>query len=243
MDLILDIGNTRIKYATFIKGHLNHKGYCSDNELENVLTSLVGKISRLLISSVKPITNSQEIEFKKACSEASILSSKLKMPFNNKYETPETVGADRLALAAGGLLEYPNKPILIIDIGTCTTFDFISDKADYLGGAISPGLQMRLKALHNFTGKLPLVAAKEPKELTGRNTNEAILSGVINGMKHEIDGTIDAYKLRYPMVKTILTGGDMSFFDLKLKNSIFADADILLKGMHFILEHNTNEQN
>ena len=241
MELILDIGNTRIKYATFIKGRLNYKGYCSDNELENVLTSLAGKISRLLISTVKPLTNSQEIEFKKVCSKVAILSSKLKMPFNNKYETPETVGADRLALAAGGYLEFPNNPILIIDIGTCMTFDFVSDKADYLGGAISPGLQMRFKALHNFTGKLPLVAVKEPKDLIGRNTNESILSGVINGMQHEIDGIIDAYKLRYPRVKTILTGGDSTFFDKKLKNSIFADADILLKGMHFILEHNTDE--
>lgn len=241
MDLILDIGNTRIKYATFKNGRLNHKGYCSDNELENVLTTLAGKISRLLISTVKPLTNSQEIEFNKVCSKVAVLSSKLKIPFNNKYETPKTVGADRLALAAGGLLDSPNNPILIIDIGTCMTFDFVSDEADYLGGAISPGLQMRLKALHNFTGKLPLVAVKEPKDLIGRNTNESILSGVINGMQYEIDGIIDAYKLRYPRVKTILTGGDSTFFDKKLKNSIFADADILLKGMHFILEHNTDE--
>ena len=241
MDLILDIGNTRIKYATFKKGRLNHKGYCSDNELENVLMTLAGEVSRLLISTVKPLTNSQEIELKKVCSKLSVLSSKLKMPFNNKYETPKTVGADRLALAAGGILNSPNIPILIIDIGTCMTFDFVSDEADYLGGAISPGLQMRLKGLHNFTGKLPLVTAKEPKDLIGRNTNDSILSGVINGMQYEIDGIIDAYKLRYPRVKTILTGGDSTFFDKKLKNSIFADADILLKGMHFILEHNTDE--
>ena len=243
MELILDIGNTRIKYAIFKDSVLINKRYSSDNELEKTLNSFVGRINKLLISTVKPIASSQEIMFKKVCSNVHILSSNLQMPFNNKYQTPQTLGADRLALAAGALLSFPKKPVLIIDIGTCMTFDFVTAEGDYLGGAISPGMQMRLKALHNFTGKLPLIEAKQPKYFIGRNTNDSILSGVINGMLMEMDGIIDCYKLRYPMVKIILTGGDVSFFDLKLKNSIFADADILLKGMHFILEHNTNENN
>ena len=243
MELILDIGNTRTKYATFSNGLLESKGYCSDNELDAVIDTHIGLVKKVLVSSVKPLSNEREISFKKMSSNVLFLNSKLKTPFTNDYETPKTVGSDRLALAAGALLIYPNKAILIIDIGTCMTFDFVSDKGNYIGGAISPGLQMRLKALHQFTGKLPLVAVNEPQDLIGRNTIESILSGVVNGMKAEIDGIIDAYKLRYPQVKIILTGGDITFFDKKLKNSIFADADILLKGMHFILEHNSDENN
>ena len=243
MELILDIGNTRTKYATFSNGLLESKGYCSDNELDAVIDTHIGLVKKVLVSSVKPLSNEREISFKKMSSNVLFLNSKLKTPFTNDYETPKTVGSDRLALAAGALLIYPKKAILIIDIGTCMTFDFVSDKGNYIGGAISPGLQMRLKALHQFTGKLPLVAVNEPQDLIGRNTIESILSGVVNGMKAEIDGIIDVYKLRYPQVKIILTGGDIAFFDKKLKNSIFADADILLKGMHFILEHNSDENN
>ena len=243
MELILDIGNTRIKYATFSNGVLENKGYCSDVELEGVVNTYVGLVKGMLVSSVKPLSKERERAFEKMSSNVLFLNSKLKMPFINDYETPQTVGSDRLALAAGGLLAFPKKAVLIIDIGTCMTFDFVSEKGNYIGGAISPGLQMRFKALHKFTGKLPLVIVGEPKDLVGRNTIESILSGVVNGMEAEIDGIIDAYKLRYPQVKIILTGGDMAFFDKKLKNSIFADADTLLKGMHFILEHNSDENN
>ena len=243
MDLILDIGNTRIKYATLTERKLVSKGYCTDNEMENLLKTLSGKLKRLLLSSVKPITKGQINMFEKTGITPQILSSKLKMPFINKYKTPETLGADRLALVAGGLLSYPNKPVLIVDLGTCLTFDFVTEQGVYLGGSISPGLNLRLKALHTLTGKLPLVSLREPNDLIGKSTNESILSGVVNGIKMEIDGIIDWYKLRYPQVKIILTGGDSAFFDKKLKNSIFADADILLKGMHFILEHNTHEKN
>ena len=243
MELILDVGNTRIKYAIFSEAHLINKGYCSDNELEDVLNSIDGHIKKCLISSVKPIAKTLENFLNKKSLEVYYLSSELKMPFTNDYETPKTVGSDRLALVAGGLLLFPKKDVLIIDIGTCMTFDFISKEAVYLGGAISPGVQMRLKALHNFTGKLPLIKLKEPLDLIGKSTSESILSGVVNGMRMEINGIIDAYKLRYPEVKTILTGGDMAFFDKKLKNSIFAEADILFKGMHFILDQNTYENN
>ena len=137
---------------------------------------------------------------------------------------------------------FPNEPVLIVDIGTCMTFDFVDANTIYRGGAISPGIQMRLKALNEFTGNLPLVALQEPKDLIGRNTKESILSGVVNGMLKELDGIIDAYKFRYPGMKIILTGGDLTLFDKKLKNSIFADADVLLKGMYFILKQNANKK-
>jgi type III pantothenate kinase len=211
--------------------------------MEVLLNKLSGKIKRLFLSSVKTTTKAQLNILEKTGVRPLFLNANLKMPFINKYETPNTLGADRLALVAGGLFIYPNKPILIIDVGTCLTFDFVSEKGVYYGGSISPGLQMRLNALHTLTGKLPLVSLGEPKDLIGKSTKESMLSGVVNGIQIEIDGIIDWYKLRYPQVKTILTGGDSAFFDKKLKNSIFADADILLKGMHFILEHNTHEKN
>ncbi len=243
MELILDIGNTRIKYAIFSSGLLKNKGYCTDNEFENILNSFDFEIKKTLISTVKPISTALENLFNKRSLEFSYLNSDLKMPYINHYETPKTLGADRLALAAGATLLFPKQDVLVIDIGTCMTFDFISKDAAYKGGAISPGVRMRLKALNGFTGKLPLIELIEPSSLIGKTTSESILSGVVNGVLMEIDGIIDAYKLRYPRVKTILTGGDMAFFDKKLKNSIFADADILLKGMHFILEHNSHEKN
>ena len=126
-------------------------------------------------------------------------------------------------------------------MGTCITVDFVDDKKKHLGGSISPGLQMRLKALSDQTSALPSVMLSEPHDLIGDSTEESILSGVVNGALKELDGTIDAYKKRYPDIKVVITGGDLSFFDKKLKNSIFADEDILLKGMYFIQKQYANK--
>ena len=242
MDFIIDIGNTRVKYASFQNGVLQTQGYCVDNELGRVLSSIDPSLKRLMLSSVKPIPKELLLALEKKGVHCTFLSSDMQMPFKNNYETPQSIGADRLALAAGGQKRFPNQAVLVVDIGTCLTFDFIDAEAVYHGGAISPGLLMRLKALNAFTGKLPLVDLKPPIDLIGRNTNESILSGVVNGMLKELDGIIDEYKMRYPEVKIILTGGDVAFFDKKLKNSIFADAEILLKGMHFILEQHADKK-
>lgn len=242
MDLIIDIGNTRIKYASIVSGEIQIKSYCAEIELENLLVSFKGKAKRLMLSSVKKLDKELIKSIEKNIPQYYILSSKLKMPFENTYQTPHTIGADRLALTAGAMYLFPSSDVLVVDIGTCMTFDFIDANSQYQGGAISPGLQMRLKALNEFTGKLPLIELQEPTDLIGKSTQESILSGVVNGMLKELDGIIDAYKLRYPEVKIILTGGDASFFDNKLKNSIFADQDILLKGMYFILEQHADKK-
>ena len=134
-----------------------------------------------------------------------------------------------------------NKPVLIIDVGTCITFDFVDSKTKHLGGSISPGLQMRLNVLSNQTSALPSVRLSEPQNLIGDSTKESILSGVVNGAIKELDGIIDSYKKRYPETIVVLPGGDLSFFDKKLKNSIFADEDILLKGMYFIQKQYANK--
>lgn len=242
MDLIIDIGNTRIKYAILVSGKVKEKRYCAEVELESLLGSLKEKVSRVMLSSVKELDKDVIERLEKNYPQLHILTSNLKMPFENSYETPQTIGADRLALTAGAMYMFPASDVLIVDIGTCMTFDFIDSSSVYHGGAISPGLQMRFKALNEFTGKLPLIELQEPKNLIGKSTEESIRSGVVNGMLKELDGIIDAYKLRYPEVKIILTGGDALFFDNKLKNSIFADQDILLKGMYFILEQHADKK-
>ena len=242
MELVIDIGNTRIKYAGITNGQIQTKGYCTEVELHSRLNAFSGKVDNIMLSTVKPVSEAILIELTECCTNNLVLSSDMEMPFKNDYETPKTIGADRLALAAGGMFKFPKKDVLIVDVGTCMTFDFVDAKATYHGGAISPGLQMRLKALNEFTGNLPLIALQEPINLIGRNTKESILSGVVNGMLKELDGIIDVYKLRYPEMKIILTGGDLAFFDKKLKNSIFADADTLLKGMYFILKQHANKK-
>jgi len=240
MDLIIDIGNTRIKYASLVSGQIQSKGYCVESEFENLLNSFKGKVGRLMLSTVKSIDEGLLKRIQKTFPNSFILTSNMKMPFKSAYETPQTVGADRLALTAGAMFSFPQQDVLVVDIGTCMTFDFIDTNAVYHGGAISPGLRMRLKALNEFTGKLPLIDLQEPTDLIGCSTKESILSGVVNGMLKELEGIIDAYKMRYPATKIILTGGDVAFFDKKLKNSIFADTDILLKGMYFILEQHAD---
>jgi len=137
--------------------------------------------------------------------------------------------------------KFPDKNVLIIDAGTCITYDFINHKNEYLGGAISPGIKMRYNALHNLTANLPLLEAKPPKDLIGKSTSESIHSGIVNGILKEIDGIVLEYQKKYQDLTVILTGGDTKFLSKQLKSSIFANSNFLLEGLNFILEFNTNE--
>ena len=161
-----------------------------------------------------------------------------KIPLQNTYKTPESLGRDRIALAVGANQLFPTNNTLVIDAGTCITYDFIDEKNNYLGGAISPGLQIRLNALHTFTEKLPLVTIKNGSELIGKTTEMSILSGVINGATAEVDGIIDRYKEQFGNLKTVLTGGDANYFVKTLKNNIFANSKVLLNGLNTILNYN-----
>ena len=241
MSLMIDIGNTNTKYAYFVGDSIKEKGVCRPEDLSKIICDYSEKGKNIMLSSVKPIPDillSKQINKR---GELIVLSSELEMPFKTQYQTPKTLGADRLALVAGAVFVFSNKPVLIIDVGTCITVDFVDDKKKHLGGSISPGLQMRLKALSDQTSALPSVMLSEPHDLIGDSTEESILSGVVNGALKELDGTIDAYKKRYPDIKVVITGGDLGFFDKKLKNSIFADEDILLKGMYFIQKQYANK--
>lgn len=234
MSLMIDVGNTKTKYAYFVGGFIKEKGSCKSEDISKIVYDYSRKVNNIMLSSVRPIPESILSKSKSWGCKLIVLSSKTKMPFKIFYNTPKTIGADRLALVAGAVFCFSNKPVLIIDAGTCITIDFVDSETKYLGGAISPGLQMRLNALSNQTSSLPRVKLSEPQDLIGRTTEESILSGAVNGAINELDGTIDAYKKRYPGIIVVITGGDASFFDKKLKNSIFADEDILLKGMYFI---------
>ncbi len=163
------------------------------------------------------------------------------LPIKNKYASPESLGLDRLAAACAAYSIFPHTNTLSIDLGTCVTYDFINDHSEYLGGGISPGLHLRFKALNTFTAQLPLIepTTRLPK-LIGDTTENAILSGVINGYIQEILGIIEQYQQKYKGLQVLMCGGDLSFFDTQLKNSIFARPDLVAEGLNSILKYNVH---
>jgi type III pantothenate kinase len=158
-------------------------------------------------------------------------------PFNNLYQTPLTLGIDRMVLSAGAVLQYQKKNRLIIDAGTCVTYDFIDEFDNYHGGAISPGLQLRYKALNDYTARLPLLALDNPGNFIGNSTNATIHSGVVNGLVYEIDGFIEDFKKKHSNFIIILTGGDTDFLAKRLKNTIFANSNFLLESLNNIFQY------
>ncbi len=241
LKLIIDIGNTQTKTALYKKGELVYINktvktpkYIVEKALEK------GVVSSCIISTVKNDDKTLQNLLEKNDIKTLMLRADTPVPFTNLYKTPETLGKDRLALAARAVRLFPNKNTLIIDAGTSITYDYINNQNEYLGGGISPGLQMRFKALHTFTDKLPLISVENNISpiLIGETTREAILSGVINGIIAEIDGIIDAYKQKFSDLNIVLSGGDYKYFDKRLKNSIFARSNFVLEGLLEILNFN-----
>ena len=198
------------------------------------------KIKGLILSSVNHFSSETLQELKLKCT-LLIVDSDIKIPFKNDYLSPKTLGSDRVALISASINRFSNKNVLIIDAGTCITFDFITNSNSYLGGAISPGIEMRYKALHQNTANLPLLEVKRPQCLIGNSTNNSIHSGVVNGVLKEIEGVIGEYEKKYNDLKVILTGGDGNFLSKQLKSSIFANSNFLLEGLNNLLEFNKNE--
>ena len=239
MNLIIDVGNTRVKVAVFeastIKEVFVFKKVKIVLELKKIISKYV--ISASIMSSVSNI--SDEIQQKITVLLNPIyLNSDIKVPFKNLYETPKTLGVDRIALAAAAIELYPQKNVLIIDAGSCITFDFINKEKEYLGGAISPGIAMRYRALHSFTSKLPLLESKEVSSFIGTNTSTSIHSGVVNGVCYEIEGVINQYKIKFRDLTVVLTGGDTNFLAKQLKSGIFAHPNFVLEGLHTVLTYN-----
>ncbi|MCL4131478.1 UNVERIFIED_CONTAM: hypothetical protein GTU68_061389 [Idotea baltica] len=239
MNLIIDIGNTRVKMAVF-KGKEAVLSLISDHSnINNNIDKLLQKydLKNCIYSSVTHILN--DIEPDKFNFVVN-LNHKTRVPFKNKYATPTTLGVDRIALASAASYQYPKENVLVIDSGTCVTYDFINAENEYLGGAISPGINLRYKALNEYTAKLPLLKQSD-FELIGTDTKSSIHSGVVNGYIQEIDGVIAQYQQKYSNLTVVLTGGDTIFLAKKLKSSIFAIPNFLLEGLNSILTYNLNE--
>ncbi|WP_203257441.1 type III pantothenate kinase [Hyunsoonleella ulvae] len=242
MNLIIDVGNTFVKLAGFEKDKLVFRETTKLSgvvEVVNKLKESYPELKQGIVSSVGRLKSKQIDAISKNFNVLE-LTHKTKVPFKNSYDTPKTLGIDRIALVSASVYHYPDNNVLIIDAGTCITYDFITDKNEYLGGAISPGLRIRYKGLNNLTANLPLLETKIPKHFLGTSTNSSIHSGVVNGVVNEIDGFISAYKDKYPDLTVILTGGDANFLSEQLKSSIFANSNFLLEGLNYILEFNTN---
>ena len=245
MNLVIDIGNTLTKVAIFQKEELK---VFSAFELFSVKTlkdffSAHPFVKNVILSSVvkhnKNISEYLKSEFKFI-----ELTHETKIPIENLYQSPQTLGNDRLASAVGANSLFRNQNTLSIDAGTCIKYDFVNSKNQYLGGGISPGIEMRFKALNQFTDKLPLLNYKQFDKLIGENSEESILSGVMNGVLEEVKGIIARYEQQYPDVKVVFTGGFLKFFEKNFnigsngKSNIFADSFLVLKGLNKILEFN-----
>ncbi|PTX41680.1 type III pantothenate kinase [Christiangramia gaetbulicola] len=243
MNLVIDAGNTSVKTAVFQNNSLLEKQNFQKENFSEEFQKILKKypqINKSIISSVTSGENEMISEVKKAFPVLE-LNNSTPVPFENRYASPETLGKDRIALVAAAVNSFPGKNALIIDAGTCITYDIKTAEEIYLGGAISPGLNMRFKSLHKFTANLPLVIPKPEAELIGNTTQTSILSGIINGIKMELKGTVESYSAQFEDLTVIFTGGDSQILSIPLKNSIFANSNFLLEGLNFILEFNNTQ--
>lgn len=236
--LCLDFGNTRKKAAIFHDGDLREVITLSDDSVETI-QGLVKKFQpqKSILSSV--INHNVAIEeLLNINSTFHKLNYLTKVSFTTPVGKPEDIGADRLALSEAAVHFYPDKNNFVISLGTCVTYNFINKYHEFVGGGISPGLEMRLKSLNYYTAKLPVVTADGDVPLIGYDTNTNILSGVLIGMSKEIDGFIEAYRERFRNFNVLLTGGDIVYLASHLKSKIFADPDLIFKGLYAISEVN-----
>ena len=242
MNLIIDVGNTRVKAAVFEKDTVVDVIVFDKRKILSEIKKITKKynIFNGIMSNVGSISDFKLKKIEKLLQITSV-SSFTKVPFVNRYKTPKTLGVDRIALVAGAVCEFPNKNVLVIDAGTCITFDFVTSKKEYLGGAISPGIKMRFNSLNYYTANLPMLKKEKLNNFIGSSTNQCINSGVVNGVIQEIDGLINQYKKKYSDLTVVLTGGDTNFLSKQLKSSIFANQNFLLQGLNKILIFNLDK--
>lgn len=243
MHLVFDLGNSYHKCAVYdgdAKVFQLDRKQLDEKDVEGILSAY--PVRHILLSSVA----SQELpltHYIRNLPEVLVLGPDTPVPVFVKYLTPGTLGNDRLAAAVAAHALYPGKNVLVIDAGTCIKYDFVNASGAYLGGAISPGLDMRFRALHNDTARLPLLSAESLKDpgvaaKTGNSTTSSILAGVGKGLLLETEGFINAYAEDHPALTVLLSGGDAWFFELHIKRRIFALPDLVLFGLHTILEYN-----
>jgi type III pantothenate kinase len=240
MNLCIDVGNTQVKLGVYdSKDSL--LWFSKHPELTiAVLETLFLKfeIKQAILSSVR-VEHAVVLEFLEANLKIVLqLSSKTNVPLQSQYQTPETLGNDRLAAVAGANALYPKNGVLVIDAGTCITYDFVTADAKYLGGSILPGITMRFQALHELTAKLPLIEQAHLDSFIGTSTKTSIQTGVLYGVLHELRGFKLQYEQEFGNIKVIVTGGDASYFESQLKNEIFAQPKLVLIGLNKILNYN-----
>ena len=236
LNLIIDIGNTAAKVALFDGGEMVEV-LTESNQSLDCLEVLCAKypVEQGIVATVIDLSERVLAALVALPFPLLWLDSKTPLPVTNLYETPETLGYDRMAAVVGANEQYPRRDILVIDAGTCITYEFIDSKGQYHGGNISPGMQMRFKALNQFTGRLPLIDSNGRKLPMGRDTETAIRAGVLKGMEYEISGYIESMKHKYPELLVFLTGGDDFSFDSSVKSIIFADRFLAVSYTHLTL--------
>lgn len=236
MQFAIDIGNTLIKIAAFEGKELRKRE--EYGSMEELISSLPSNFSTFpsIISSVK------QIQLHPIFENSLRLSHLTALPFVNHYQTPETLGMDRVAAMAGALELFPNENVLAIDIGTCITYDILNEAGEYMGGMISPGLEMRLKAMNKFTSSLPLVSSDDNAEFIGKTTKTCLQAGAKFGVETEIEGLISRFKEDYPDLKTIICGGGGKVFERRKQSSIFVLPNLVLLGLNCILLYNESKK-
>ena len=245
MNLITDIGNSYTKLAVFDKNILINKLSFKNEKSEKTSEEIVKlkqqypQIKNFILSSVKKEDRKLRNLIRDLFQNYVFFNDETPVPIKNLYETPKTLGKDRLAgiIAAGNI--FPNSNVLVFDAGTALTVDFLNDEKEYSGGSIAPGLEMRYQALNHFTDKLPKLEISDNFEhMIGKNTENSIHSGVQNGILYEIEGWIKRFSEKYTNLKVTFTGGDTFFFERRLKKQIFAEPNLVLIGLNIILKYN-----
>ena len=243
MNLIIEQGNSATKIAVYNQGQMLYSSVSvnfSDFDLIQLFNQYPlkkGILSTVIETNQELITwLNNRLECFKFFDEC------LRLPIDIRYQTPETLGRDRIAVAVGAHLLQPEKNILVIDAGTAITYEIVEKQGIYLGGNISPGMSTRFRALNRYTKRLPLVEKKDSVPLFGTNTETAILAGVVNGIVYEMDGCIDELRRKYPGLYVFLTGGHSEYFEKRLKHPIFASKNLVLIGLNRILEYNVKNQ-
>lgn len=239
LNICIDIGNTNAKMGIFRNDHLAEiRNNVPDRKIVDILKSM--NPDNILIASVRKGIG-KIIEKAKKIAHTQVLNHLTPLPISINYKTPETLGVDRIAAAAGASFLHPNKNNLIVDIGTCITYDFIDAEGIYQGGGISPGVDMRLKAMHKFTSKLPVIASAGKVDLIGKSTKECMKSGAVLGTVAEIEGIISRYGQFFEDLNIIFCGGGANFFESKIKGHIFAVPNLVLVGLNQILRNNLHD--
>ncbi|KQS34338.1 type III pantothenate kinase [Dyadobacter sp. Leaf189] len=240
MNIVIDSGNTYSKVGWFQREKLLR--YTTGLNFEELIDTVRRDSPDYILFSSVSYTEEEFTTALRLDTPVMALTPRLPLPITKEYDTPETLGADRIAASAGANFLFPGEDLLVIDMGTCITYDLVDRRAAFQGGIISPGVKMRFKAMNSFTKRLPLIDPEKEPQLIGKSTKNAMLSGVMNGVLAEIEGIIERYRHKFPALRVVMCGGDVTFFESSLKPPIFAVPELVLIGLNRILTYNVSIQ-